>query len=74
MTKEKIQEFAQTSIFDTAEYIGKWEDYEVWEPGFSDGEPRCIGFPQFILVKGETIRWSKDWEESREIMEEIRTK
>ncbi len=68
MTKEKIQRFAQKSIYDNAEYLGKWKGYEVYEPGFDDEEPRCIGFPQFILVRGDSIRWSKDWEESRAIM------
>ncbi len=34
MTKEKIKRFAQSSIYDNAEYIGKWKGYEVYEPGF----------------------------------------
>lgn len=45
-----------------------WNGYEVWEPGFDDDEPRFTGFPQFILVKGDSVRWSKDDEESRAIM------
>ncbi len=68
MTKEKILNFAKKSIYDNADLIGKWKGYDVYEPGFDDEEPRCIGFPQFILVRGDSIRWSKDWEESRAIM------
>lgn len=68
MTLENIIKFAQSSIYDTAKYIGKWNEYAVYEPGFNDDEPRFIGFPSFILVKGDSIRWTKGWEESRAIM------
>lgn len=71
MTLENIIKFAQNSIFDTAEYIGKWEGYAIYEPGFNDDEPRFIGFPSFILVKGDSIRWNNDWEESRAIMQAL---
>lgn len=68
MKLENIIRFAQNSIYDTAEYIGKWKGYAVYEPGFNDNEPRFIGLPSFILVKGDSIRWTKGWEESRAIM------
>lgn len=68
MTLEKIIKFAQTSIYDTADHIGEWKGYAVYEPGWNDDEEHCIGFPTFILVKGESIRWSEDWEESQAIM------
>ncbi len=68
MTLEKIIKFAQESIYDTAEYLGKWSGYDVYEPGFDDDEVHCLGFPQYILVKGDPIRWSEDWKESRAIM------
>lgn len=71
MTLEKIVKFAQTSIYDTAEYIGEWKGHKVYEPGWNNDEPRFIGFPQFVLVKGDSIRWTKDWEESRAIMETL---
>lgn len=71
MTKENILNFAKNSIFTTVTYIGKWKDYDVWEPGFDDDEPHYIGFPQFILVKDDKIRWSKDDDESREIMKAL---
>lgn len=68
MTLEKIIQFAKKSIYDTAEYIGEWKGYAVYEPGWNDDEIHCTGFPQFILVKGDAIRWTNDWKESRAIM------
>lgn len=68
MNEKKILKFARKSIFNTVMRLGEWNGYEVWEPGFDDDEPRFIGFPQFILVKGDSIRWTKDWEESQAIM------
>lgn len=50
----KAQKLAKLSIYDSVEYLGEWNGYEVWEPGFDDDEPRFIGFPQ--LVKGDSIR------------------
>lgn len=69
MKQQEILKFARKSIFDTVKRLGKWNGYEVWEPGFSDGQPRYIGFPQFILVKGDFARWTKDWKESQQIMD-----
>lgn len=71
MKQQEILKFARKSIFDTVKRLGEWNGYEVWEPGFSDGEPRYIGFPQFILVKGNSIRWAKDDRESTAIMKKI---
>ena len=71
MTLGNIIKFAQKSIYDTAEYIGEWNSYKVYEPGFNDEKECCTGFPSFILVKGNTIRWNEDWEESRAIMQTL---
>lgn len=68
MKQEEILKFVQKSIYDTAKHIGKWKGFEVWEPGFSDGKPRFLGFPQFILVKGDAIKWNEDDNDSRAIM------
>lgn len=65
----KAQKLAKSSIYDGAEYLGEWKGYAVYEPTFNDDKPRFIGFPQFILAKGDTVRWTADWEESRAIME-----
>lgn len=68
MKQEDIITFAKKSIYDTADYLGDWDGYAVYEPGWNDDLPHFTGFPLFILVKGETIRWTKDWQESRAIM------
>ena len=52
------EQLAQSSIYDGARCIGQWHGYTVYEPTFADDEPRCIGFPQFILVKSGDARWS----------------
>ena len=62
---------ARESIFDDAKYLGEWRDYAVYEPFWNDDEPRFTGFPQFILAKGDTVRWTADWEESRAIMDKL---
>lgn len=69
MKEQEILRFARKSIFDTAKRLGKWKDYEVWEPGFSDSQTHYIGFPQFILIKGNSIRLTEDDKESNAIME-----
>lgn len=71
MKEQKILEFARKSIFGTVRRLGVWEGYEVWEPGFSDNQPRFIGFPQFILIKGNTIRWTETEEESISILKNL---
>lgn len=68
MTEEKILKFAKKSIYDCVKYLGKWKGFDVWEPGFSDGEPHYLGFPQFILVRGDSIQWNQDDQDSRAIM------
>lgn len=71
MKEQEILKFAQKSVFDTVKRLGEWKGYEVWEPDFSDGQTRYTGFPQFILVKGDSIRWTKDAKESIVIMEKF---
>lgn len=65
------QKLAKSSIYNDAKYLGEWKDYAVYEPTFDDDEPRCIGFPQFILANDKELRWTKDWEESRAIMDKF---
>lgn len=67
----KAQKLAKSSIYDGAEYLGEWKGYAVYEPTFNDDKPRFIGFPQFILAKGDTVRCTADWEESRAIMDKL---
>lgn len=59
---------AKQSVYDSARYIGRWNGFDVYEPTFADDEPRFIGFPQFIIAKGNEMRWTNGESESRAIM------
>lgn len=65
---------AQEAGFDDVKPLGKWRSYEVAEAIFTDGEIHYIGYPQFILVKGGKLRWSKDADESIAIMDAFQSK
>jgi hypothetical protein len=65
------KKMAQKSIFDNVEYLGKWNGYDVYEPTFNDDEQHCIGIPQFILAKGNKLRWTKNQDESFSILDEL---
>lgn len=65
--KRSVQ-VAKQSIYDGARFIGKWNGFDVYEPTFADNEPRSIGFPQFIIAKGNKMRWTDSGSESRAIM------
>lgn len=74
MSKEQSKEldmaitFAQQSIYDGADFLGEWREWNVYEPTFADDEPRFIGFPQYILCKSGKCRWTANDTESRAIM------
>lgn len=62
MTLKKIKEFASEYGYDNVEYLGKWEEYEVYDPFFDDNEFHAIGLPLRILVKGDVIRMTGEEE------------
>ena len=68
---KSAQKLAQSSIYDSAEYIGDWNGYAVYEPIFNDNKSHCVGFPSFILANDKGLRWTYDWEESRAIMHKL---
>lgn len=68
---QEAKRMARTAGFHDVRIIGKWEDYEVAEPIFTDGKMHCIGFPQYILCKDGVLRWSKDNEEGLRIMDTL---
>jgi hypothetical protein len=43
----------------------------VIEPIFTDGETHFIGFPQYILCNDGKLRWTEDYKESFDIMDEL---
>lgn len=65
---KRAETMARESIYDGAQFLGKWNGFDVYEPTFDDDEPRFIGFPQFILCKSGQCRWAEDDTESRKIM------
>lgn len=62
---KKAEELAKASIYDGVEYLGKWKNFEVFNPDFDNDHPRCIGLPQYIIEKYNKFRWSKgdEWQE-----------
>ena len=60
MLKEDIKKFAVKQGFQDAEEIGKYKDYTAYRPIFLDGKARIIGYPQYILVKDESIQLKVD--------------
>jgi hypothetical protein len=65
------KKMAQKSIYDDVKYLGKWNGYDVYEPTFNDDEDHFIGIPQFLLAKGEKLRWTKTQDESFAIMDRL---
>ena len=66
--RAKARKMAQQSIYNSVKYLGKWKDYDVFEPTFNDDEIHFIGFPQFILYNEKGYRWTNNNEESSAIM------
>ncbi len=62
---------AKDAGFHDVKYIGKWKDYEIVEPIFTDGEIHYIGYPQYILIEGSQLRWTADSDESLAIFEDL---
>lgn len=61
MNKKEITAFAKKQGYDGVLPLGKWKDYECYEPFFenaTDEEPAEVGPPLIVLVKGDEIRMS----------------
>lgn len=61
MKKSEITAFAKKNGYDGVVSLGKWREYDAYEPVFnksSEEEPAFIGPPLLVLVKGEEIRMS----------------
>lgn len=48
--------------YDNAKFIGFWDEFEVYQPMYSDSAIHYIGYPHCILLKGNTIRWTSNIE------------
>lgn len=58
MKIEKIKAFAKAQGYDDVSYIGRWKEYEAYEPVYSGDDVSFVGVPLLILVKGDSIRMS----------------
>ena len=73
--KQKIlleaKRMAREAGYHDAKRVGTWKEYEVVEPIFTDEDTHFIGFPQYILFKDGKMRWTKDYQESLDIMDAL---
>ena len=72
MSKAQIIEFAKKNGYDGVLPLGKWREYDAYEPTFkgsSAKKPAFVGPPLLILVKGDEIRMSTE-EEAFQQMDE----
>lgn len=61
-TSTKARKMAQESIYDDAQYVGRWNGFDVYEPILNDDEEYFTGLPQYILAKDNTLRSTHDLE------------
>lgn len=67
MNQEDILKFAKQQGYDNVSYIGKWKDYEVYEPIFDYDGVSFVGLPLVVLVKENEIRMSTPKESLQQI-------
>ena len=72
-TPQAVIDFAEEHGFKNGiHYIGKWNNYTVYMPDYSDMKVGTVwGLPSFILTKGEMIRWA-DVDEGDSLMSLVR--
>ena len=63
---------AKNSGFDTAKYMGKWNNYDIYSPSFSDNITHYIGSPLYILFNEDELRWATI-KENLVILKELKT-
>ncbi len=59
MNKEnlsKARKMAQESIYDDAQYVGRWNGFEVYEPTFNDDEMRRYGSNNAVEDFAESMK------------------
>lgn len=60
MHNEIIKAFAIKQGFQDIKLLGKYKDYDIYQPIFTDGKTHIVGMPQYILVKDEDIKLEID--------------
>lgn len=75
MSNKDIIAFAKKNGYDGVLPLGKWREYDCYEPifdGATEEEPAIVGPPLIILVNGNEIRMSTE-EEAFQQMDETET-
>jgi len=67
MDIKEVIKFAKDQGYETAEPLGTWQGYDVYEPIYSKDGVSYIGYPLMIMVKGDEIRMSTDEEALQQI-------
>lgn len=70
---EAVISFAKQQGYDNAIYLGKWKDYNAYEPVFDDADVSFVGLPFIILEKDDVVRMSTS-EEALEQMQDTMKK
>lgn len=60
MHNEVIKSFAIKQGFQDIKLLGKYNDYDIYQPIFTDEKTHIVGMPQYILVRDEDIRFEID--------------
>ena len=72
MSKDQIVAFAKENGYEDVAPLGKWKEYDAYEPifkGATEENPAFIGQPLMILVKGDEIRMSTVEEAYEQMMD-----
>lgn len=72
MRKNEIIKFAKSQGYDGVAPLGKWRDYDAYEPVINDTNeenPAIVGPPLIILVRGDEIRMSTEDEAYQQLEE-----
>ena len=62
-----ITDIVKRNGFDYAKYLGEYQGEKVYQPCV-DSEEACFGKPRYLHVKGNIIRWSKNYKEASRTM------
>lgn len=58
MEIEKVKAFAKKQGYDDVLYIGKWKEFDAYEPVLKGEDVSFTGVPLLIFVHGDSIRMS----------------
>ena len=73
MNMETVISFAKQQGYDNALYLGKWKEYDAYEPVFDSADVSFVGLPFMILTKGDTVRMSTSEEAFEQIQDTVKS-